>query len=128
MESGDEATSSVGDGVTSSVGDGATSSVGDGAEPVEDVNELMSAVSSNVEGGEVKEVKGECFVRIRNATTGRDLQVSKWLDAASTRGGLYIHQAVIGVFYFDYPRHVCSLSFSLVIEVALSLFVLSSLR
>ncbi|CAM9171242.1 unnamed protein product [Ectocarpus sp. 12 AP-2014] len=55
-------------------GDGATSSVGNGAEPVEDVNELMSAVSSHVEGGDVKDVKGECFVRVRNATTGRDLQ------------------------------------------------------
>ena len=35
-------------------GDEAASSVGEGAEPVEDVNDLISAVSSNVEGGEVK--------------------------------------------------------------------------
>ncbi|CAN0366229.1 unnamed protein product [Pylaiella littoralis] len=37
-------------------------------------NELMAGVSSSAEGGEKEEIRGECFVRVHNATTGRDLQ------------------------------------------------------
>lgn len=55
-------------------------SVGDAAaEMGEDDNE-MTGISSSAEGGEQEEIKGDCFVRIHNATTRRDLQVGQVVD------------------------------------------------
>eukprot|EP00752_Nemacystus_decipiens_P005964 g5386.t1 len=55
-------------------GEDTESSVGTG---VEEVDETMNGISSSAEdedGQRPEEIKGECFVRIHNATTGRDLQ------------------------------------------------------
>lgn len=52
-------------------GEDTSSSVGEGVQEVDDENEseMISGISSTAE------IKGECFVRIHNATTGRNLQV-----------------------------------------------------
>lgn len=60
-----------------------SSSVGDeAAERVDDENDVMAGISSSAEGGEQEQeqVEGDCFVRIHNATTGRDLQVTDTTD------------------------------------------------
>lgn len=60
-------------------GEDTASSVGTGVEEVDEVDdEMVNGMSSNVEdedGQRRAEIEGECFVRIHNATTGRDLQV-----------------------------------------------------
>lgn len=46
---------------------------------MDEVDEMITGVSSSAEDEDglqrPAEIKGECFVRIHNATTGRDLQV-----------------------------------------------------
>lgn len=74
------------------VDDAASSVGGDAAELVEDENELLAGISSSAEGGEQQEeIKGDCFVRIHNATTGRDLQVTRGpaIDRVPPRTLLY---------------------------------------
>lgn len=47
-------------------------------EEVEDESEMIAGISLSAEdeeGQRQADIKGECFVRIHNATTGRDLQV-----------------------------------------------------
>lgn len=61
-------------------------------------NELMAGVSSSAEGGEKEEIRGECFVRVHNATTGRDLQVET--DDRST----YYFFIFIFAFFFISSR------------------------
>eukprot|EP00903_Cladosiphon_okamuranus_P018091 g16649.t1 len=67
-----------GEGQRGGGGEDTASSVGTGVEEVEEVDDdMINGVSSSAEdedGQRQADIMGECFVRIHNATTGRDLQ------------------------------------------------------